>query len=145
MLDKFWFEIDNKRVYPQIYLYSDKYNPSWVKIGYTTRIDPEDRIKEQYNTRLQLEPDCYMYLYSTSAVRYNGVGFTDSQVHAILKDKNVLNRGEFYQTDLYTISKAILDIKNDITCFEGIKPVGYVPKGIKKFDCSGFKPVRRLK
>lgn len=142
-----------KRIYPQIYIYSDKRYPSWVKIGYTTRKDPEDRVREQYSTLLQLDDEPYVMIHITEAVRYNGVAFTDNEIHRLLKKySNLPKRGEFYQTnDLYVISKLILDIKKDVNNFKGIHPIckaedliDKTPK-IPQMKASSFKRVGYLK
>lgn len=140
---------NGKRIYPQIYIYSDKRYPSWIKIGYTTRKNPEDRVKEQYNTLLQLDDEPYVMIYVTEAVRYNGVGFTDNNIHHLLKRySNLPYRGEFYYTnDLYPITKLILDIKNDVNNTEGIRPVCKVEdlknnnSKIPQIKASAFKVV----
>lgn len=126
LIHDYVYENDSgKRIYPQIYIYSDKNHPAWVKIGYTTRKNPEDRVKEQYGTLLQLDSKPYVMIHVTEAVRYNGVSFTDNTLHNLLKKyTKIPKRGEFYQTDdLYKISKLILDIKNDINNFDGIRPI----------------------
>ena len=140
---------NGKRIYPQIYIYSDKSYPDWIKIGYTTRKDPEERVREQYSTLLQLDDEPYVMIHVTEAVRYNGVAFTDNEIHRLLGTyTNIPKRGEFYHTnDLYAVSKLILDIKNDRNNFDGLRPVGKAGTAIDKtpripqMRMSSFKPV----
>lgn len=42
--------IQPTKAFPQIYVYEDKKDPGWFKVGYTTRKNAEDRIREQFNT-----------------------------------------------------------------------------------------------
>lgn len=137
--------VDNKgkRIYPQIYMYTDKSHPDWVKIGYTTRKNPEERIREQYGTLLQLDKDPYVIIFVTEAVRYNGVSFTDNLIHRLLREHtNIPNKGEFYKVDdLYTITKLIIDIKRDTNTYDGIQPVS---KDSKEYEGSHKIPkIRR--
>lgn len=104
--------------YPQIYVFEDKAELGWLKVGYTTRKNAEDRVREQFNTRLQLDPHPYILHHVEDAIRDNGEPFMDKQVHKVLNKKGVLNKGEFFDTDLATVKSSILEIKKGLENLE---------------------------
>ena len=36
-----------RSTYPQIYVFEDKHEPDWLKVGGTTRKNAEDRVRQQ--------------------------------------------------------------------------------------------------
>ena len=104
-----------------IYIYSDKnIHPNYLKIGFTTRDDVEERIQEQYSTALFTKPT-YVLHYTTESITNSGRSFTDKDVHIELKKLgyNPLMRSsgresEWYNVDLNTVINIIDKIKNDI-------------------------------
>jgi len=72
----------NSSKYPQIYVYEDKtLHPGWFKVGYTTRKNVKDRVREQYNTAA-LTKETYNILHFESAIKADGVTvFFDTDVH----------------------------------------------------------------
>ena len=100
-----------KKTYPQIYVFEDKHEPGWLKVGQTTRKNAEDRVREQYNTRLQLNKNPYILHHVEDAVDIDGQVFTDHDVHKVLTDKGIIRRREFFKTDIGTVKSAIMSIK----------------------------------
>ncbi|HHT97317.1 MAG TPA: GIY-YIG nuclease family protein [Clostridiales bacterium] len=97
--------------YPQIYVFEDRHEPGWLKVGYTVRQNAEDRVREQFNTRLQLDNDPYILHHVEDAVDVYDVPFMDHDVHAVLVNKGIKKKGEFFLTDLNTVKSAILSVK----------------------------------
>lgn len=103
--------IQPTKVYPQIYVYEDKKDLGWLKVGYTTRKNAEDRIREQFNTRLQRDSQPYIYHHVEDAIDKDGKPFTDKEVHKVLLDKGFEANGEFFNADLESVKSAILSVK----------------------------------
>ena len=72
--------------FPQIYVYEDKRELGKLKIGYTTRKNPLDRIKEQYGATIASKEAPYKLLWKTDAIKEDGSYFTDKAVHRYLKN-----------------------------------------------------------
>jgi len=104
--------------YPQIYIYEDKANLGWLKVGYTTKKNAEDRVKEQFNTRLQLDAHPYILHHVEDAIKETGEPFTDKQVHKVLKEKGISSKGEFFRTDLNTVKSSIMEVKRGLENLE---------------------------
>lgn len=100
-----------RRAYPQIYVFEDKHDPGWLKVGETTRKNAEDRVREQFNTRLQRDKNPYILHHVEDAVDKDGKVFTDHDVHKVLTDKGITKRGEFFKTDIGTVKSAIMSVK----------------------------------
>lgn len=81
----------------QIYVYSIPESPGWLKVGYTTKKNAEDRVREQFNTRIQLDAHPYVLHDIEEAIRENREYFTDKLVHRVLKKKGILSKGELYE------------------------------------------------
>ena len=99
------------KVWPQIYVYEDRKDLGWLKVGYTTRKNAEDRIREQFNTRLQRDSRPYIYHHVEDAIDKDGKAFTDKDVHKILLRKGFEANGEFFKADLESVKSAILSVK----------------------------------
>lgn len=100
----------NKR-HPQIYVFEDRHEPGWLKVGYTEKENAEDRVREQFNTRLQLDKNPYILHHVEDAVDIDGKVFMDHDVHKVLTDKGIVKRGEFFKTDIGTVKSAIMSVK----------------------------------
>jgi len=93
-----------KEIYPQIYAYKlpkDLDKQGWIKIGYTTRKDVENRIREQTHTAAGNLT--YQKLWSEPALFANGTPtaeeswFTDKMLHAFLR--RFKNREQWQYSD----------------------------------------------
>lgn len=102
------------KVYPQIYVYEDKKDLGWLKVGYTTRKVAEDRIREQFNTRLQRDSQPYIFHHVQDAIDIDGKAFTDKDVHRVLISQGVEANGEFFKTDLDSVKSAILSVVHKV-------------------------------
>lgn len=102
------------KVYPQIYVYEDKKDLGWLKVGYTTRKIAEDRIREQFNTRLQRDSQPYIFHHVQDAIDIDGKAFTDKDVHRVLISQGVEANGEFFKTDLDSVKSAILSVVHKV-------------------------------
>lgn len=100
-----------KKIYPQIYVFEDKHEPGWLKVGYTEKENAEDRVREQFNTRLQLDKNPYILHHVEDAIDIDGKVFKDHDVHKVLIDKGIVKRGEFFKTDIGTVKSAIMSVK----------------------------------
>lgn len=99
------------KVWPQIYVYEDRKDLGWLKVGYTTRKNAEDRIREQFNTRLQRDSRPYIYHHVEDAIDKDGKAFTDKDVHKVLISQGFEANGEFFKADLESVKSAILSVK----------------------------------
>ena len=100
-----------KKVYPQIYIFEDKHAPGWLKVGYTEKQNAEDRVREQFNTRLQSDKSPYILHHVEDAVDIDGKVFRDFDVHKVLTNKGIIKRGEFFKTDIERAKLAIMSVK----------------------------------
>jgi hypothetical protein len=97
---------------PTIYAYEDT-NPQYkglLKIGYTT-VDVKTRVSQQYPT---LRPGKlpYRIVFEESAMRNDGSGFTDHDVHRYLKQTGKKNeKGEWFKCSVGDVQAAIVAIK----------------------------------
>ncbi|MGM9973435.1 MAG: GIY-YIG nuclease family protein [Clostridiaceae bacterium] len=107
--------IEKKIVYPQIYVYSDENYPGWLKVGYTTRKNPEDRIKEQYPILLPCGIKPYSMLWHEASIRDDGSIFIDKDVHKYLKNNGIeCSSGEWFKCSLDAVKAAIIAVKKRI-------------------------------
>lgn len=104
--------------YPQIYVFEDKKYPGELKVGFTIRQNAEDRVREQFNTRLKIDHNPYILHLVEDAIDNFGQSFMDHDVHAVLVNKGIKKRGEFFRTDLDTVKSAILSVKRRETDIE---------------------------
>lgn len=111
--------IDEKRqVYPQIYVYVDNANVGLNKVGFTTRQDVNDRIKEQ--VQIGMPNYWYQVIFTAPAMRSDGTTFTDKDIHKLLKkkgffpykDKRSGNETEWFDAPLEEIKKCYLAVKD---------------------------------
>ena len=107
-----------KKNHPQIYVFEDNREPGWLKVGFTTKENAEDRVREQFNTRLQIDKNPYTLHYVTEAVDNLGQPFMDHDVHKVLVSKGITKKGEFFKTDLETVKSAILSVVKGETDIE---------------------------
>lgn len=110
--------IQPTKAFPQIYVYEDKKDPGWLKVGYTTRKNAEDRIREQFNTRLQRDSNPYIYHHVEDAIDKDGKPFMDKDVHRVLLSQGFEANGEFFNADLESVKSAILSVKMNMKLTE---------------------------
>ena len=104
-----------KEKYPQIYVYSDIREPNVLKVGYTTRKNVEDRVKEQYGATLSSKKKPYQILWSEPAIKENGTFFTDKEVHTALKRRGIKNpNGEWFECSLDMVKAALIEVKSGV-------------------------------
>lgn len=108
----------SEKHFPQIYVYEDKKDPGWLKVGYTTRKNAEDRIREQFNTRLQRDSQPYIYHHVEDAIDSNGKPFMDKDVHRVLLSQGFEANEEFFNADLDSVKSAILSVKMNMKLTE---------------------------
>ncbi|GIV86886.1 MAG: type III restriction endonuclease [Chloroflexus sp.] len=96
------------KVEPKIYAYEDT-NPQYaglLKIGYTTK-SVQERVAEQYPIVRPGEPP-YRIVLEESAIRSDGTGFTDHDVHRMLRINGVRNpKGEWFECTVEQVRAAI--------------------------------------
>lgn len=104
-----------KEKYPQIYVYSDIREPNVLKVGYTTRKNVEERVREQYGATMTSKKKPYQILWSEPAVKENGTFFTDKEVHAALKRRGIRNpNGEWFECSLDVVKAALIEVKSGV-------------------------------
>ncbi len=110
-----------KSVHSQIYAYED-INPNHkglLKIGYTTRENVEDRIKEQFPVLGPEEEKPYKIVFVENAMREDGTSFRDTDIHDLLRAKNFENpNGEWFRCSVDDLMAAYLAIYNRISNYE---------------------------
>lgn len=100
--------------YPQIYVYEDNRELGKVKIGYTTKKNPLERIKEQYGATVSSKEVPYKFLWKTEAIKEDGSHFTDKAVHRVLKEQGFEHYHEWFVCSLEDVKSAVLAIKKGI-------------------------------
>lgn len=100
--------------YPQIYVYEDNRELGKVKIGYTTKKNPLERIKEQYGATVSSKEVPYKFLWKTEAIKEDGSHFTDKAVHRVLKEQGFEHYHEWFVCSLEDVKSAVLTIKKGI-------------------------------
>jgi hypothetical protein len=97
---------------PKIYAYEDT-NPQYaglLKVGYTTK-DVRERVAEQYPTR-RPGPPPYRIVLEEPAMRSDGTGFTDRDVHRMLRINGIPKlQGEWFRCTVEQVKKAILEVR----------------------------------
>lgn len=100
-------------VFPKIYAYEDTH-PQYkglLKVGYTT-IEVKKRVREQYPI-LRPGPPPYKIVLEESAMRNDGTGFIDTDVHRVLRKKGFKNpEGEWFRCKKEDVRTAILQLKS---------------------------------
>ncbi len=105
-----------RQIKPQVYAYEDT-NPNHkglLKIGYTTKVNVEERVAEQFPV---ITPDKmpYRIVFSESTMREDGTYFTDHDVHKLLEKQGFDNvGGEWFKCSVRDIQSAVFTIKNRI-------------------------------
>ncbi|BAY52221.1 putative uncharacterized restriction enzyme [Thermostichus vulcanus NIES-2134] len=96
------------KVEPKIYAYEDT-NPQYaglLKIGYTTQ-SVQERVAQQYPT-LRPGERPYRIVLEEPAIRNDGTGFTDHDVHRMLRINGVRNpKGEWFECTVEQVRAAI--------------------------------------
>lgn len=108
------------KLHPQIYVYSvNEIYPGCLKIGYTTKENIEDRIKQQFNIEFPKNKKPYKIKYFTDAIKDDGQAFTDKDIHRILKKmgKECLG-GEWYKCSVDDVKAAIVTVSKGIENIE---------------------------
>lgn len=106
---------------PQIYAYEDM-NPNHkglLKVGYTTRENAEDRIKEQFPV-LAPEEKPYKIVFLETAMREDGSIFTDKKdLHPYLRKRGYENpNGEWFRCSVDELKASYLAVYLGIKDFE---------------------------
>lgn len=99
-------------VRPTIYAYEDS-NPQYaglLKVGFTNG-SVKQRVAQQYPT-LRPGPLPYRIVLEESAMRPDGTGFTDRDVHRVLVRGGVFNpEGEWFRCSVEEVQAAILELR----------------------------------
>ena len=97
---------------PKIYAYRDS-NPQYaglLKVGYTT-LDAQTRVAQQYPTKKPGKPP-YEIVLEESAMRSDGTGFTDHDVHRWLRRQGVDNpEGEWFKCEVKRVKAAVIALR----------------------------------
>jgi hypothetical protein len=97
---------------PKIYAYEDT-NPQYaglLKVGYTTT-DAQSRVAQQYPTLRPGKPP-YRIVLEESAMRGDGSGFTDHDVHCYLRMNGIKNaKGEWFRCTAKQVKAAVIAVR----------------------------------
>jgi hypothetical protein len=97
---------------PTIYAYEDT-NPQYaglLKVGYTTT-EAQSRVAQQYPTLRPGQPP-YRIVLEESAMRGDGSGFTDHDVHRYLRSVGTKNpEGEWYCCTAEQVKAAVIAVR----------------------------------
>ena len=97
------------KVEPKIYAYEDT-NPQYaglLKIGYTTK-SVQERVAQQYPTLRPGGKPPYRIVLEEPALRNDGTGFTDHDVHRMLRINGIRNEGgEWFRCTVEQVKAAI--------------------------------------
>ncbi|UKL13523.1 DEAD/DEAH box helicase [Dissulfurimicrobium hydrothermale] len=97
------------KIEPKIYAYEDT-NPQYaglLKIGYTTK-SVQERVAQQYPTLRPGGNLPYRIVLEEPAIRNDGTGFTDRDVHRMLRINGIRNEGgEWYRSTVKQVKAAI--------------------------------------
>ena len=97
---------------PTIYAYEDT-NPQYaglLKVGYTTA-DAQSRVAQQYPTLRPGKPP-YRIVLEESAMRGDGSGFTDHDVHRYLRMISIKNsKGEWFRCSAEQVKAAVIAVR----------------------------------
>ena len=100
------------RLEPKIYAYEDT-NPQYVgllKVGYTAQ-DVRQRVAQQYPTVRPGQPP-YRIVLEEPAIRNDGTGFTDHDVHRMLRINGVRpEAGEWFRCAMEQVKRAIIAVR----------------------------------
>ncbi len=98
---------------PVVYAYRDS-NPQYngmLKVGYTTK-NAAERVNEQYGSLIRPGPPPYKILVEESAMREDGTGFLDRDVHKALIANGVKKaKGEWFVATPDQVRAAIIDVR----------------------------------
>lgn len=87
-----------------------------IKVGFTTKNDVNDRIKEQVNAVKLPESTPYTLLFTEVAITNQGDAFMDHAVHSALSKMGVHNiRGEWFEATLDEVKAAVHSVKTSST------------------------------
>ncbi len=97
---------------PKVYAYEDS-NPQYaglLKVGYTT-VDVQSRVAQQYPTKRPGKPP-YRIVLEESAMRNDGMVFTDHEVHRWLRERGVSNpEGEWFACPVKQVKAAVIALR----------------------------------
>ena len=102
-------------VRPTIYAfrYASGAKPGLLKVGYTGR--PLAERKREVNGGVKAPVDPYEFVYAASAMRADGTGFSDHEVHRALARMGVRREeGEWFRCGVETVEAAVLAVRNRI-------------------------------
>lgn len=112
-----YFQKQTNRI-GKIYAYYDYRNNKEMKVGYTTRDNPEDRIKEQFPVNAPVKKPFTMF-FAKNAIRNDGTTFTDIEIHNALSRLGVQRKnGEWFDYNLEILNKAFFEVKHNKLNFE---------------------------
>ncbi len=99
------------KINPTIYAYEileTKNRIGLLKVGFTNR-NAQERVKEQ----LQTSGISYKIVIEESAIRNDGIVFSDHEIHQYLRNKGINNPdGEWFRCKVSDVKAAILAVKN---------------------------------
>lgn len=109
-------EIKIPKIY--VYRYTDPRVNNLIKVGYTSKDDVVDRIREQFGSRADIHPPPYELLHYEDAITDSKEEFMDHDVHAKLIEEGIEkvvttdgNTSELFITNLESIINAIKAVK----------------------------------
>lgn len=98
---------------PVIYAYTDNH-PAYagmLKIGFTTRT-AEERVAEQYPV-LRPGPKPYTIVFTEPAVRDDGTGFNDHDIHAVMHRMRIQHEeGEWFSCNVEQVRAAYISVRD---------------------------------
>jgi T5orf172 domain. len=104
-----------KTSYPKIYAYRIDERPGQIKVGFTSREDYKERIREQEG---QMHIHAHLLAY-WDAIRSTGETFTDHAVHRLLEERGIRRvkdhngkKTEFFECKIEDVIAAVESIKS---------------------------------
>lgn len=98
-------------LHPKIYAYTDISYKDLLKIGYTTRVNVEKRVSEQYSTKRPGQRP-WTIVFEESAIRNDGTCFNDYDVHRLLIKKGIKRKGgEWFACTVKQLQAVVLELK----------------------------------
>ncbi len=111
----------DQSISPHIYAYTTPQYQGLLKVGYTTREDVEERVKEQFGVIQPGSGKPYTITFTEPAMRNDGSVFTDHDVHRALKAMHcVCQGGEWYRCTLDQLQRAYKSVLNRTSSFERV-------------------------
>ena len=98
-------------LHPKIYAYTDISYKDLLKIGYTTRVNVEKRVSEQYSTKRPGQRP-WTIVFEESAIRNDGTCFNDYDVHRLLIKKGIKRTGgDWFACTVKQLQAVVLELK----------------------------------